>query len=72
MNGLRPSNWTVQEYVPDWEGIAGPVVEAAGIAGRTGPVTLQGAAFVSHDTFTPREIFALGILDSTAGQTIST
>ncbi|KZT63900.1 glycoside hydrolase family 79 protein [Daedalea quercina L-15889] len=71
-NGLRPSNnWTVEDYVPDWESIADPVVEAAGIYSKNGPVSLQGAAF-SSQAFTPREIFALGILNSTAGQTIST
>lgn len=58
--------------MPDWESIAGLVVAAAGIASKDAPVTLQGAAFVSHSTFTPREIFALGILNSTAGKTIST
>ncbi|TFY67602.1 hypothetical protein EVJ58_g1519 [Rhodofomes roseus] len=71
-NGLREKgNWTVEDYVPDWESIADPVVEAAEIYGRNGPVTLQGAAFASQ-AFTPREIFALGILNSTSGQTIST
>ncbi|OJT07649.1 Beta-glucuronidase [Trametes pubescens] len=69
-NGLRPSNWTVQEYVPDWISVAGPVVEAAGITGRDGPLTLQGAAFASSG-FTPRELFALGILDSAPGKAIS-
>lgn len=54
LNGLRPDNWSVQVYVPGWEGIAGAVIEAAGIAGKDTPVTLQGAALVSHDTFTPR------------------
>ncbi|GBE78909.1 predicted protein [Sparassis crispa] len=71
-NGLRSSsNWTVEAYVPDWESVAGPVVEEAGIESRYGPVTLQGAAFASQ-AFTPREIFALGILESTPGSTIST
>lgn len=71
-NGLRnASEWTVQDYVEDWESIADPVVEAAGIESRYEPVTLQGAAFASQ-AFTPREIFALGILNSTAGKTIST
>ncbi|EMD41170.1 glycoside hydrolase family 79 protein [Gelatoporia subvermispora B] len=70
-NGLRPSNWTVEEYVPDWESIAGPVVEAAGITSNTGPVTMQGAAFAGQG-FTPREIFSLGILESEAGKTITT
>ncbi|KAI8984835.1 glycoside hydrolase family 79 protein [Trametes punicea] len=69
-NGLRPSNWTVQEYVADWESIAGSVVEAIGISGRNGPVTLQGAAFAGQG-FTPREIFNLGILNSTPGKAIS-
>ncbi|PCH34775.1 glycoside hydrolase family 79 protein [Wolfiporia cocos MD-104 SS10] len=71
-NGLRPAdNWTVEDYVPDWESIADPVVEAVGISSKDGPASLQGAAFVSQ-SFTPREIFALGILNSTAGKTIST
>ncbi|PCH41758.1 glycoside hydrolase family 79 protein [Wolfiporia cocos MD-104 SS10] len=71
-NGARPANnWTVEDYVADWESIAGPVVEAVGIDSEYGPVTLQGAAFASQK-FTPREIFSLGILNSTAGKTIST
>ncbi|KAH9949137.1 glycoside hydrolase family 79 protein [Amylocystis lapponica] len=71
-NGLRTqSNWTVENYVPDWESIAGPVVNAAGITSNDGPVTLQGAAFASQ-AFTPREVFALGILESDPGKTIST
>ncbi|KAH9928926.1 glycoside hydrolase family 79 protein [Fomitopsis serialis] len=71
-NGLRQKgNWTVEDYVPDWESIADPVVEAAGIYSKNGSVSLQGAAFASQ-AFTPREVFALGILNSTAGQTIST
>ena len=60
----------MQEYVPDWISIAGPVAEAAGIVGRDGPVSLQGAAFAGQG-FTPREIFALGILDSEPGKAIS-
>ncbi|KZT13293.1 glycoside hydrolase family 79 protein [Laetiporus sulphureus 93-53] len=71
-NGLRPSGyWTVQDYVFDWESVALPVIQAAGISTRFGPVTLQGAAF-SGQGFTPREIFSLGILESTPGETIST
>ncbi|EMD38720.1 glycoside hydrolase family 79 protein [Gelatoporia subvermispora B] len=68
---LRPKGWPVQDYVADWESVAGPVVEAVGISSNTGPVTLQGASF-SGQGYTPREIFALGILGSQAGQTIST
>ncbi|OBZ65454.1 Beta-glucuronidase [Grifola frondosa] len=49
-NGLRPSNWTVSEYVADWISVAGPVAEAAGISGRNGPVTLQGAALRGRDS----------------------
>lgn len=69
-NGLRPSNWTVEEYVPDWISIAGPAVAAAGIHGPNGPVTVQGAAFAGQG-FTPREIFSLGILDSAPGSAIT-
>ncbi|OSD01894.1 glycoside hydrolase family 79 protein [Trametes coccinea BRFM310] len=69
-NGLRPSNWTVQEYVADWENVAGAVAEAVGINSRNDPVTLQGAAFAGQG-FTPREIFDLGILNSAPGKAIS-
>ncbi|RDX48501.1 glycoside hydrolase family 79 protein [Lentinus brumalis] len=69
-NGLRPSNWTVEEYVPDWISVTAPVAEAAGIRGRDGPVSIQGAAFASQQ-FTPGEIFDLGILDSKPGKAIS-
>ncbi|KAI0831387.1 glycoside hydrolase family 79 protein [Trametes gibbosa] len=69
-NGLRPSNWTVNEYVPDWISVAGPVAKAAGITGGSGAVTLQGAAFAGQG-FTPRQIFGLGILDSAPGKAIS-
>ncbi|CAL1706862.1 unnamed protein product [Somion occarium] len=68
-NGLRPSNWTVQQYVVDWESLAGPVSEAAGL--RRGGVTFQGAAFAGTG-FTPRQIFDLGILDGTPGKLITT
>ena len=69
-NGLRPSNWTVEDYVPNWISVAGPAVEAAGIHGPDGPVSVQGAAFISQ-FFTPTEIFNLGILNSTPGQAIT-
>ena len=69
-NGLRPSNWTVEDYVPDWISIAGPAVEAAGIHGPNGPVSVQGAAFISQ-FFTPTDIFNLGVLDSAPGQAIT-
>ena len=69
-NGLRPRNYTVDDYVPDWISVAGPVVDAAGISGRDGPVSIQGAAFANQG-FTPREIFGLGILDSAPGKAIS-
>ncbi|KAI0753139.1 glycoside hydrolase family 79 protein [Daedaleopsis nitida] len=70
LKGLRSSNWTVDEYVTDWISVAGSVAQAAGITGRNGPVSLQGAAFAEQD-FTPQEIFDLGILDSTPGKAIS-
>ncbi|TFK85874.1 glycoside hydrolase family 79 protein [Polyporus arcularius HHB13444] len=69
-NGLRPSNWTVNQYVPDWISVAGPVAQAAGITGRNGSVSLQGAAFAGQG-FTPRQIFNLGILNSAPGKDIS-
>ncbi|KAM5535520.1 hypothetical protein V8D89_010857 [Ganoderma adspersum] len=69
-NGLRPSNWTVQDYVPNWISIAGPAVAAAGISGSDGPVSVQGAAFAGQG-FTPTEIFNLGILDSAPGKAIT-
>ncbi|KAI0751865.1 glycoside hydrolase family 79 protein [Daedaleopsis nitida] len=69
-NGLRPSNWTVNQYVTDWISVAGPVAQAAGISGRNGPVSFQGAAFAAQG-FTPRQIFNLGILSSAPGKAIS-
>ena len=69
-NGLRPSNYSVNAYVPDWISVAGPVAEAAGITSNTGSVTLQGASFANQG-FTPREIFGLGILNSAPGKAIS-
>lgn len=68
-NGLRPSNWTVEEYVADWISIAGPVAGAADLC-EGGPVSLQGASFAGQG-FTPTEIFDLGILDSAPGKLIS-
>ena len=68
-NGLRPSNWTVSEYVADWISIAGPVAIAAGLQSG-GPVSFQGASFAGQG-FTPRQIFDLGILDTTPGEFIS-
>lgn len=69
--GLRSSDWTVEKYVPDWISVAGPVVEASGIGGHDGPVSVQGAAFSFAQVFTPRDIFDLGILDSEPGNAIS-
>ena len=67
--GFRSSDWSVEEYVPDWISIAGPAVEAAGIQGSDGPVSVQGAVF--YALFTPTEIFNLGILDSVPGKAIT-
>lgn len=69
-NGLRPSSFSVNQYVPDWISVAGPVAQAAGITDRDGPVSLQGAAFANQG-FTPRQIFNLGILSSAPGKGIS-
>ncbi len=68
--GFRSSNWTVEAYVQDWISVAGPAVEAAGIDGANGPVSVQGAVFVEQ-LFTPTQIFILGILDSPPGKAIT-
>ncbi|THH33105.1 hypothetical protein EUX98_g1085 [Antrodiella citrinella] len=68
-NGLRPSGFSVSEYVSDWESIAGPVATAVGLS-KTG-VSFQGAAFANQG-FTPTEIFNLGILSSAPGKDITT
>ncbi|TCD64842.1 hypothetical protein EIP91_003590, partial [Steccherinum ochraceum] len=68
-NGLRPSGFSVSQYVANWEAIAGPVASAVGLS-RDG-VAFQGAAFAGQG-FTPTEIFNLGILDTAPGSTIAT
>lgn len=85
-NGLRPSNWTVQEYVADWVNISTAVAEQINshplttVSARRsadasqswvqGPVQIQGASFAGQG-FTPRQIFNLGVLDSTPGELIT-
>ena len=69
-NGLRPKNWTVNDYVREWTASAGPVVEALGISGRNESITLQGLAFANQG-FTPRKVYNLSILDSAPGRAIS-
>ncbi|KAI0676340.1 glycoside hydrolase family 79 protein [Trametes maxima] len=68
--GLRTGGWTPEMYVEQWTANAGPVVEAVGIHGRGGPVTLQGASFGTQQ-FTPGQVFDLGLLDSKPGQAVS-
>lgn len=68
-NGLRPNNWTVQQYVQDWISIAGPVAQAAALSPQG--VTLQGASFAGQG-FTPTQIINLGILNSNPGKLITT
>ena len=72
-NGLRPSNWTVNEYVKDWINVSTPVAHAilSHPLSHNGSVAIQGAAFAGQG-FTPREIFSLGILDSSPGKLITT
>ncbi len=70
-NGLRPHNYTVKQYVAEWETSAAAVVQAMGMGSKGSHVKIQGAAFANQG-FTPRQIFGLGILDSVAGKTIST
>ncbi|RDX48499.1 glycoside hydrolase family 79 protein [Lentinus brumalis] len=69
-NGLRPKNWTVNDYVREWTASAGPVVQALGISGRNGSIALQGFAFANQG-FTPRKVYNLSILDSAPGRAIS-
>lgn len=69
-NGLRPSNWTVQDYVPNWVNISEAIVKAVGITGNDGPISFQAASFATRN-WTPRQIFDLGILDSVPGKTVS-
>ncbi|KAI0355952.1 glycoside hydrolase family 79 protein [Trametes cingulata] len=68
--GLRTGDWTPEMYIEQWTASAAEVVKVAGIAGRDGPVTLQGAAFGTQQ-FTPREVFDRGLLDSEPGKAIS-
>ncbi|KAF8520875.1 glycoside hydrolase family 79 protein [Hysterangium stoloniferum] len=67
-NGLRPSNWTQEEYVADWIGMATAVVEAANLSPNSA-VGLQGASFAGQG-FTPTGIFNDNILQSTPGKVI--
>lgn len=69
-NGLRPKNYTVKQYVSEWEQIAGAVVDALSLSGRNSSITLQGAAFANQG-FTPRQIYSLDILDSAPGKAVS-
>ena len=69
--GHRPENYTVEDYVSDWEPLAAAVVDAVGIRGNTSAVAVQGAAF-AIPLFSLTELFSLGLLNSTAGKTIST
>ncbi|KAI0686429.1 glycoside hydrolase family 79 protein [Cytidiella melzeri] len=70
-NGLRPSGWTVAEYVADWINISTPVAQAITSQPLTaGSVHIQAASFAGQG-FTPREIFSLGILGSTPGNLVS-
>jgi len=62
-------HYTVTQYVPSWESIAGAVATVAGLS-RKG-VSFQGGAFAGQ-SFTPTELFNLGILNSAPGKTIST
>ncbi|KAI0092691.1 glycoside hydrolase family 79 protein [Irpex rosettiformis] len=71
-NGLRPSNWTVQQYVADWINISTPVAQAIESQPlEAGPVAIQAASFAGQG-FTPRQIFSLGILNSVPGKLVTT
>ncbi|KAI0370564.1 hypothetical protein BV20DRAFT_1052316 [Pilatotrama ljubarskyi] len=68
--GLRTGDWPPELYIEQWTASAEAVAKVAGIQGNQGRVTLQGAAFGTQQ-FTPREVFALGLLDSEPGRAIS-
>ena len=70
-NGLRPRNYTLQQYVAEWETSAAAVVQAMGMGSKGSHVKIQGGAFADQG-FTPREIFNLGILGSAGGKVMST
>ncbi|PIL36362.1 hypothetical protein GSI_00050 [Ganoderma sinense ZZ0214-1] len=70
-NGLRPRNYTVKQYVAEWETSAAAVVQAMGMGKKGSQVKIQGAAFANQG-FTPSQIFGLGILSSVGGKEIST
>ena len=70
-NRLRPHNYTVKQYVAEWETSAAAVVQAMGMGNKGSSVKIQGAAFANQG-FTPRQIFNLGILNSVGGKVMST
>ncbi|KAJ7717723.1 glycoside hydrolase family 79 protein [Mycena maculata] len=73
-NGLRLSNYTVEEYTAEWITFATNMSAAADLANSN--TKIWGAAFAnsdhSDDGFSPQGIFANGILDSVPGSFITT
>ncbi|KAI0337156.1 glycoside hydrolase family 79 protein [Trametopsis cervina] len=70
-NGLRPSNYSVNEYVADWINISTPVAQAIQSHPLSaGPVAIQGASFAGQG-FTPRQLFSLGLFNSTPGKLVT-
>ena len=65
----RGSDWSVEEYVPQWEANAGPIAEAVGL--KKGGVTFQGGP-LGVNLWHPEQIYDLGILDSVPGKLITT
>jgi hypothetical protein len=69
-NGLRPSNYTVNQYVTEWTEFANKIFQEV----QMGQTQFLAGAFAesSHNlgSFSPQAIYNLGILDSTAGQKI--
>lgn len=74
-NGLRASNYTVQNLVNEWNSIAGAVSKALGLVKGKAPSWLA-LSFAGSDHgaggFSPQQAFADGLLTSTPGQLIST
>ncbi|KAH9899190.1 hypothetical protein C8Q73DRAFT_678883 [Cubamyces lactineus] len=68
--GLRTRGWTPEMYIEQWMASAGAVAQVAGIRGRDGPITFQGASCGTQQLI-PLEVFDLGLLNIVPGRAIS-
>ncbi|KAF8309020.1 glycoside hydrolase family 79 protein [Clavulina sp. PMI_390] len=75
-NGLRPSNWTFDNWVSEWSLFAHSIIDAAGLKPNATPRLLTGSfSSSSHSTttkFSPQRIIASSILSGTLGPYIDT